>query len=61
VEKKRGLGMFVSAGARAALLQHERQKFLTEDWPRIAAQIRALDLRIEDLKLTETAPPKDSK
>ena len=44
VEKRRGLGMFVKTGARVELLAHEREKFLTEDWPRIAAQIAALEL-----------------
>ena len=44
VEKRRGLGMFVRPGGRAELLSTERAKFLAEDWPRIAAQIRALDL-----------------
>jgi len=49
VEKRRGLGMFVKTGAREQLLAHEREKFLTEDWPRIAAQIAALDLDLETL------------
>jgi GntR family transcriptional regulator len=49
VEKRRGLGMFVKAGARAELLAHEREKFLKEDWPRIAAQIKALDLDLKTL------------
>ena len=49
VEKRRGLGMFVKPGARAELLTHERDKFLKEDWPRIAAQIRALDLDLSRL------------
>jgi GntR family transcriptional regulator len=44
VEKRRGLGMFVAAGARAALLAHERAQFLNQDWPRILARIKALDL-----------------
>ena len=44
VEKKRGLGMFVKTGARGELLAHEREKFLSEDWPRIAGQIAALEL-----------------
>lgn len=44
VEKRRGLGMFATQGARETLLAHERQKFLAEDWPRIVAQIKALDL-----------------
>ena len=33
VEMKRGLGMFVKAGARDLLLKGERQKFLAEEWP----------------------------
>ncbi len=49
VEKRRGLGMYVTEGARTALLVHERDKFLSEDWPAIAARIAALGLRAEDL------------
>jgi GntR family transcriptional regulator len=49
VEKRRGLGMFVKPGARVQLLAHERDKFLQEDWPRIAAQIKALDLDLSQL------------
>jgi GntR family transcriptional regulator len=49
VEKRRGLGMFVKAGARAELLAREHEKFLKEDWPRIAAQIKALDLDLKTL------------
>lgn len=49
VDKRRGLGMFVKAGARALLLTHERDKFLREDWPRIAAQIKALELDLSTL------------
>ncbi len=33
VESRRGLGMFINAGARNLLLQGERQKFLAEEWP----------------------------
>src|ERR1700745_3712208 len=36
VEMKRGLGMFVTAGARDRLLEGEREKFLSEEWPGIA-------------------------
>jgi GntR family transcriptional regulator len=49
VESKRGLGMFVKAGARNVLLQGERQKFLDEDWPRIHATIQRLGLKPEEL------------
>src|SRR4030088_1677194 len=37
VETRRGLGMFINAGARNLLLQSERQKFLGEEWPRVRA------------------------
>lgn len=53
VEKRRGLGMFVTQGAREKLLAHERTKFLQEDWPRIAAQIRALELDLNSLLAPE--------
>ncbi|MBW3565399.1 MAG: GntR family transcriptional regulator [Acidobacteria bacterium] len=49
VETKRGLGMFVKPGARTALLEGERQKFLVEEWPRIAETIRRLGLTPEEL------------
>ncbi len=49
VEKKRGLGMFIKAGARNLLLQGERQKFLAEQWPRIHATIQRLGLTPKDL------------
>ncbi len=49
VEKRRGLGMFVRIDARKLLLRDERQKFLTEDWPRISANIQRLGLKAEDL------------
>ena len=49
VETKRGLGMFVKAGARALLLEVERQKFLEEEWPRLAATIQRLGLTQKEL------------
>lgn len=49
VEKRRGLGMYVTTGGRDALLQHERRRFLSEDWPRIHGQITALGLTAEAL------------
>src|SRR5262249_215026 len=42
VEMRRGLGMFVKPGARDQLLKGERQKFLTDEWPRIAEKIERL-------------------
>jgi GntR family transcriptional regulator len=49
VEKRRGLGMFVKTGARDVLLKGERQKFLTEQWPRIHATIQRLGLKPDEL------------
>ena len=49
VESRRGMGMFVADGARDKLLAHERQVFLSEDWPRIRTQIEALGLDLDSL------------
>jgi GntR family transcriptional regulator len=49
VETRRGLGMFVNAGARNRLLKGEREKFLAEEWPRIAATIERLGLKPDEL------------
>src|SRR5271155_3478708 len=49
VEKRRGLGMFINAGARDLLLRGERQKFLAEQWPAIHATIRRLGLTPREL------------
>ncbi len=49
VEKRRGLGMFVKAGARNLLLEGERQKFLDEQWPRVCETIQRLGLKPEEL------------
>jgi GntR family transcriptional regulator len=55
VESRRGLGMFVNAGARAVLLRDERQKFLAEEWPRVQAAIRRLGLTTQELLGPATA------
>jgi GntR family transcriptional regulator len=49
VEKRRGLGMFVKTGAHKLLLKGERQKFLSEHWPRVHATIRRLGLTPKEL------------
>ena len=49
VEKKRGVGMFVQPGARDLLLRSERQKFISEEWPRVSATIQRLGLTLEEL------------
>jgi GntR family transcriptional regulator len=49
VESRRGLGMFINAGARNLLLRSERQRFLAEQWPSIHATIQRLGLTPEEL------------
>jgi GntR family transcriptional regulator len=49
IEKKRGLGMFVVSGARARLLEQERQKFIKEEWPQVKERIEMLELSVSDL------------
>jgi|SRR4051812_6903328 GntR family transcriptional regulator len=49
VATRRGLGMFINEGARERLMQGERQKFLRDEWPRIARTIQRLGLAPEDL------------
>src|SRR5688572_2818500 len=59
VEKRRGRGMFINAGARSLLLTGERQKFLAEQWPRVYATIQRLGLTAQELldAAPGTAPP----
>ena len=54
VEMRRGLGMFVKAGARELLLKGEREKFLAEEWPRVAATIQRLGLTQKELDAAAT-------
>jgi len=49
VEKRRGLGLFINAGARDLLLQGERQRFLADQWPAVAATIQRLGLTPQQL------------
>jgi len=49
VEKRRGLGMFVTDGARTALLADERRRFLEKEWPNVIDRIRRLDLDVDEL------------
>lgn len=49
VEPRRGMGMYVRDGARAALAAGERERFLEHDWPKVRATIQRLGLTVEDL------------
>jgi GntR family transcriptional regulator len=49
VEKRRGLGMYVTDGARDKLLSSERERFLREEWPLVMERIVRLGLDPEQL------------
>ncbi len=60
IESRRGLGMFIKAGARSRLLQGERQRFLSEEWPRVQATIQRLGLKAEELLNGTSGQPADA-
>jgi GntR family transcriptional regulator len=49
VEKRRGIGMYVTEGASEKLLASERERFVREEWPSMIERIRRLGLNLEDL------------
>jgi len=50
VEKRRGLGMFVTEDAPERLLASERERFLTQEWPQIVERIVRLGLSWDSLR-----------
>jgi GntR family transcriptional regulator len=44
VEKRRGLGMYMTDNARDQLLASERERFLKEEWPLVIERIHRLGL-----------------
>ncbi len=55
VEKRRGLGMYVTEEAAKKLLSSERERFLSEEWPLVVERIQRLGLRMDEL-LKQTTP-----
>jgi GntR family transcriptional regulator len=55
VEKRRGIGMYVTEGASEKLLASERDRFVREEWPAMVERIRRLGLDIE--QLLRATPP----
>ncbi|KGQ20330.1 Transcriptional regulator, GntR family [Lysobacter dokdonensis DS-58] len=56
VEKRRGLGMYVTEGASEKLLGSERDRFLREEWPLVLERIQRLGLSLDRLLHNATAP-----
>ena len=49
IEKKRGLGMYVTDGAPEKLLASERERFLKDEWPKTITRIKQLGLDPQQL------------
>lgn len=49
LENRRGLGLYVTAGARDKLRTAERQRFLETEWPRLRDRLRQLGIGPEHL------------
>lgn len=42
IEKRRGLGFFVTPGAKDRVLDQERDRFIHEEWPTLRARLERL-------------------
>ncbi len=49
LESRRGLGLYVTDGARERLKAAERQRFLDHEWPRLRERLRRLGIAAEQL------------
>ena len=56
VEKRRGLGMYVTEEAAKKLMGNERERFLREEWPLVIERIQRLGLSMQEL-LASAPPP----
>jgi len=55
LENRRGLGLFVTPGARERLKATERERFLQTEWPRLRDRLRRLGIGAEQLSWEERA------
>ena len=49
LENRRGMGLFVTRGARERLRAAERERFLHTEWPRLRERLRRLGIGAEQL------------
>jgi GntR family transcriptional regulator len=54
IDARRGIGMFVAAGAPQRLRSAERQRFLELEWPRLRERLRRLGIGAEQLQWEAT-------
>jgi len=55
LESRRGLGLYVTAGARERLRAVERDRFLRTEWPRLRERLRRLGVDAEQLNWEDRA------
>ena len=55
LENRRGLGLYVTGGARQRLRIAERERFLNTEWPRLRARLRRLGIGAQQLNWEEPA------
>ncbi len=49
LENRRGLGLYVTAGARERLRATERERFLQDEWPRLRTRLKRLGITAKQL------------
>ena len=49
LEARRGLGLFVTPGARERLKAAERERFFNDEWPRLRERLRRLGIDADQL------------
>ena len=49
LEKRRGLGMFVTSGARSSLTKNEQQKFIDEELPAFIERVQLLGMGMNEV------------
>jgi GntR family transcriptional regulator len=50
LDNRRGIGLYVRPGARAALRASERERFLRDEWPQLQQRLRRLGIRRDELE-----------
>ena len=53
LENRRGMGLFVTPGARERLRAAERDRFLHTEWPRLRERLRRLGITAQQLNWEE--------
>ncbi|MEP1744104.1 MAG: GntR family transcriptional regulator [Kangiellaceae bacterium] len=59
LEKRRGLGMFVTESAREHLIESEKKHFLEVEWPKILERIERLGMNLQSLVNNNTSTGED--